>query len=54
MLASGAGSTPQLPFAVAGKTFQFIRGYNWADVRVGAKTLRVINTHLESQLSTSP
>jgi hypothetical protein len=40
-----------LPFDLAGKRYEFIRGYNWADVRVGAKQVRVINTHLESQLS---
>ena len=52
VLASGGRQyAAKLPFNVAGKTFQFIRGYNWADVRVGAKTLRVINTHLESQTS---
>lgn len=52
VLASGSGQyAARLPFSVAGVTFQFIRGYNWADVRVGAKTLRVVNTHLESQFS---
>ena len=29
----------------------FIRGYTWADIRVGTKRLRVVNTHLESQSS---
>ncbi|MEP6760953.1 MAG: endonuclease/exonuclease/phosphatase family protein [Sporichthyaceae bacterium] len=52
VLASGGGHyAARLPFSVAEVTFQFIRGYNWADVRVGAKTLRVVNTHLESQFS---
>ena len=52
VLASGGDQyDARLPFSVAGVTFTFIRGYNWADVRVGAKTLRVINTHLESQFS---
>jgi hypothetical protein len=52
VLASGGDQyDARLPFTVAGVTFTFIRGYNWADVRVGAKTLRVINTHLESQFS---
>ena len=41
-----------LPFALGGYRYEFVRGYNWADVRVGAKRLRVLNTHLESQLST--
>ncbi len=52
VLASGGGQyAAKLPFTVATATFQFIRGYNWADVRVGAKTLRFVNTHLESQFS---
>ena len=52
VLASGSGQyDARLPFGVAGVTFTFIRGYNWADVRVGAKTLRFVNTHLESQSS---
>jgi hypothetical protein len=40
-----------LPFELGGMKYEFIRGYNWADVRLGAKRVRVINTHLESQLS---
>jgi endonuclease/exonuclease/phosphatase family metal-dependent hydrolase len=40
-----------LPFTLGGKRYEFIRGYTWADVRVGAKRLRFVNTHLESQLS---
>jgi hypothetical protein len=52
VLASGSGQyAARLPFNVAGVTFQFIRGYNWADVRVGTKTFRFVNTHLESQFS---
>jgi endonuclease/exonuclease/phosphatase family metal-dependent hydrolase len=52
VLASGSGQyAARLPFSVAGVTFTFIRGYNWADVRVGAKNLRLVNTHLESQTS---
>jgi endonuclease/exonuclease/phosphatase family metal-dependent hydrolase len=42
----------RIPFTIAGKTFTFLRGYNWADIKVGTKKLRVVNTHLESQLST--
>jgi len=41
-----------LPFGLGGLRYEFIRGYNWADVRVGAKRVRLLNTHLESQLST--
>ena len=52
VLDSGGGQyAARLPFGVAGVTFTFIRGYNWADVRVGAKNLRFVNTHLESQSS---
>ena len=41
-----------LPFGLGGLRYEFVRGYNWADVRVGAKRVRLLNTHLESQLST--
>jgi len=41
-----------LPFELGGKRYEFVRGYNWADVTVGAKRVRLLNTHLESQLST--
>jgi hypothetical protein len=52
VLASGGDQyDARLPFTVANVTFTFIRGYNWADIRVGAKTVRVVNTHLESQFS---
>jgi hypothetical protein len=47
----GAQYQAVLPFTINGLKYEFIRGYNWADVRLGAKRLRVINTHLESQLS---
>jgi hypothetical protein len=52
VLAKGGGQyTTRIPFTIAGQTFSFIRGYNYADVRAGAKKFRFINTHLESQLS---
>lgn len=41
----------RVPFTIAGTTFSFIRGYNWADVRAGSHEFRFINTHLESQSS---
>lgn len=47
----GAQYQAVLPFELGGLRYEFIRGYNWADVRVGAKRVRVLNTHLESQLS---
>ena len=33
---------------LAGASFTLVRGYAWADVQVGTKRLRVIDTHLES------
>jgi hypothetical protein len=32
-------------------SYTFLRGYAWADVAAGAKTLRFIDTHLESEFS---
>jgi endonuclease/exonuclease/phosphatase family metal-dependent hydrolase len=32
-------------------SYTFLRGYVWADVAAGAKTLRFIDTHLESEFS---
>jgi endonuclease/exonuclease/phosphatase family metal-dependent hydrolase len=31
-----------------GQTIDFDRGYQWVDVRAGARTLRFVNTHLEA------
>lgn len=47
----GAQYNTRIPLNIAGQEFAFIRGYNWADVRVGSRRLRFINTHLESELS---
>lgn len=49
--AGGRQYAAVLPFELGGKRYEFIRGYNWADLRVGTKRVRVLNTHLESQLS---
>jgi len=49
--AGGKQYAAVLPFELGGKRYEFIRGYNWADVRVGSQRVRVLNTHLESQLS---
>jgi endonuclease/exonuclease/phosphatase family metal-dependent hydrolase len=49
--AGGAQYATRLPFGIAGAQFEFIRGYNWADVRAGSTRLRFVNTHLESQSS---
>ena len=47
----GAQYQTRLPVSVGGVPFLFIRGYNWADVKAGSMTVRVINTHLESASS---
>ena len=36
---------------LGGTTFDFVRGYTWADIAVGSARVRVVNTHLESQSS---
>jgi hypothetical protein len=36
---------------VGAVTYTFLRGYVWADVRAGSKTVRFIDTHLESEFS---
>ncbi|HET6165639.1 MAG TPA: hypothetical protein VFE07_02320 [Marmoricola sp.] len=43
--------THNLAIPMLGVTFQFDRGYQWADVRAGATQFRFINTHLESESS---
>jgi hypothetical protein len=52
VLAEGGGQyVARIPITIAGQSLPLIRGYNWADVRVGSKQFRFINTHLESQSS---
>lgn len=49
---SGGGHyAANLVVQLGGATFAFTRGYAWVDVRLGAKSLRLVNTHLESQFS---
>ena len=48
----GGNYTARIPFSLAGVTYSFIRGYAWADVTVGSKSFRFIDTHLESESST--
>jgi endonuclease/exonuclease/phosphatase family metal-dependent hydrolase len=36
---------------LADTTFQFVRGYAWADLAVGSARIRFVNTHLESESS---
>jgi len=48
-LASGqAKFTHNLTVVLAGRSISFDRGYNWVDVRAGARTLRFVNSHLEA------
>ena len=37
-----------LPVVIAGVPMNFARGYQWADVRMGATSFRFVNTHLEA------
>ena len=48
----GNNYTARIPFSLAGVSYSFIRGYAWADVMVGSKSFRFIDTHLESESST--
>jgi endonuclease/exonuclease/phosphatase family metal-dependent hydrolase len=41
----------RLDVKVGPATFSFIRGYAYADIKLGAKQLRFIDTHLESETS---
>ncbi len=43
--------TRNLPVNLAGIAMNFDRGYQWADVRMGRRHFRFINTHLESATS---
>lgn len=51
LASGGAQYNTRLPVNVGGVPFTFIRGYNWADVKAGSNTVRVVNTHLESASS---
>lgn len=51
LASGGANYVARIPLTIAGQTLEFIRGYNWADLRAGGRQVRVVNTHLESQLS---
>jgi hypothetical protein len=44
----GDNYADELVVPLAGKAMRFTRGYAWADVKVGAKKVRFINTHLEA------
>ena len=52
VIASGSGNyATRFTVGIGPFSYTFLRGYVWADVRVGAKTLRFIDTHLESEFS---
>jgi len=52
LLNSGGANYVTRFAAVAGQiSYTFLRGYVWADVRAGSKTLRFIDTHLEAEFS---
>jgi endonuclease/exonuclease/phosphatase family metal-dependent hydrolase len=51
LASGGAQYKTRLPVDVGGVPFVFIRGFNWADVKAGSMTVRVVNTHLESASS---
>jgi hypothetical protein len=44
----GGNYADELVVPLAGKAMEFTRGFAWADVKVGAKKVRFINTHLEA------
>ncbi len=49
--AGGDNYQAQLDVSIGDLTYSFIRGYNWADVQVGSRQVRFVNTHLESASS---
>jgi endonuclease/exonuclease/phosphatase family metal-dependent hydrolase len=50
--ASGSAQyAAKLTVHLGSAAFDFVRGYAWADARVGAKTFRFVTTHLESESS---
>jgi endonuclease/exonuclease/phosphatase family metal-dependent hydrolase len=49
---SGIGNyAANFSVSLGGRAFVFTRGFGWADVSVGKRDFRFINTHLESELS---
>lgn len=47
----GANYTTRFSVSVGQAAYTFLRGYVWADVRAGSKTVRFIDTHLEAEFS---
>lgn len=51
-LSSGSANyATRFVVGIGAVSYTFLRGYVWADVRAGAKRLRFIDTHLESEFS---
>jgi hypothetical protein len=51
LASGGANYATRFSVGIGQLSYTFLRGYAWADVRVGAKTMRFIDTHLESEFS---
>ncbi|HEX4805537.1 MAG TPA: endonuclease/exonuclease/phosphatase family protein [Conexibacter sp.] len=49
--AGGANYVTRIPVTLAGQTAAFVRGYDVVDFRAGGQTVRLLNTHLESESS---
>lgn len=49
--ANGANYVARIPLTIAGQSLAFIRGYDAVDVHAGGRTVRFVNTHLESASS---
>jgi endonuclease/exonuclease/phosphatase family metal-dependent hydrolase len=49
--ATGGNYLTRIPLTIAGQSLAFIRGWNRVDVRAGGRTIRFLNTHLESESS---
>jgi endonuclease/exonuclease/phosphatase family metal-dependent hydrolase len=47
----GANYATRFTVGIGAFSYVFLRGYVWADVRAGSKTVRFIDTHLESEFS---
>lgn len=47
----GANYATRFVVGIGAFSYTFLRGYAWADVRAGSKTVRFIDTHLESEFS---
>ena len=49
----GANFTARIPFPTVGGVFDVRRGYAWADVKLGRKAFRFVDTHLEAYLEST-